>query len=709
VSGWTLAAAILLSIGVAISTAIQLFMWAVGGFDDLNLEGWRAVYTISVVASLFFAGVPLSLFFFALMADIRKAVALGANGRSARPAAALVVIGVVLSAAVQCIAWAIGASEAFEYDRWRTGYSISLLAGLLFAYLPLVRFYLVSKAARREAANPVSKPNPVADANSPANVKPLGDPLLTTRRVLGWILLLSVPLWPLMGPVLLIWLILPGRRTNAFYLRSFRNDPATWPRRKAAQRALGRQFRLSGIRDPRRRRSLLDWLGWGFFVLRYATPRYMDLEAGFDWKRRLWRSLADARCALVDSTDVTPFVHEEVELCYACLGLERLLFVCDASQDEAEWRLMIAKELLRDERRAKEVKVAMWSGESRESVRAYRDSVQQFAQHLPAGTAGLRPGAYGLTQTATGPAGPPVPVHTGWGFIGRWALTAPIALCLGALLAYIGLALGLRPDVISSATTLVFVGVLGAIFAWMFGALIVDSALPSQRLKAIVGLAMIPLPLAMLLPAIQQTHAAADRVACSSNLRQIGQALRFYQETHGDFPAAYTTDGQGKPLLSWRVEILPFLEQEFLYYSVDFGASWDSPRNKALHDQMPDVFRCPAQGEEETTSPYLLVVDRGFAWKRPEAWGTSRILVIESAASGRNWMDPTPGEISDIGPSAEGSVRPLHSGGTHGVLETGEVVFLTDEDIRELLSTPTEQREPVEAGAPIEEPAPPAP
>lgn len=694
VSGWTLAAAILLLIGAPISTAIQLFMWTVGGFDDLNLEGWRAIYTISLVASLFFTGVPLSLFFFALTADMRKAVALGAIGRTARPAAVLVLIGIAVSMGIQCIAWAVGASEAFDYDRWRTGYSFSLLAGLLFTYVPLVRFFFVLRSARRATLNPVSKSTPVANANSPADVKPLGDPLLTTRRVLGWVLLLSVPLWPLMGPVLLIWLILPARRTNAFYLRSFRNDPATWPRRKAAQRALGSKFRLSGIRDPRRRRSLLDWLGWGFFVLRYATPRYMDLEAGFDWKRRLWRSLADARCALVDSTDITPFVHEEVELCYACLGLERLLFVCDASKDEAEWRLMIAKELLRDERRAKEVKVAIWSDEDRESVRAYRDAVKQFAQHLPAGTAGLRPSAYGLAQTATGPAGPPVPVHTGWGFVGRWALTAPIALGLGALLAYIGLALGLHPDAISSATTLAFVGVLGAIFAWMFGALIVDSALPSQRVRAIVGLLMIPLPPAMLLPAVQQTRAAADRVACSSNLRQIGQALRFYQETHGDFPPAYTVDDRGRPLHSWRVEILPFLEQEFLYFRIDSGAPWNSPQNSALHDEMPDVFRCPSQDEQEMTSPYMLVIDRGYLRDRPEGWGASRILVIESGSAAGNWMDPTPSEIDAFGPGTGVSAHSSHSGGTHAVLETGEVVFLTNEEVSGLLSTAKREAAP---------------
>ncbi len=90
--------------------------------------------------------------------------------------------------------------------------------------------------------------------------------------------------------------ILPAPPVNALYLRSFRNDPATWPIRKAAQSALGRKFRLSGIRDPRRRwPPVIRFMHAAFFAIRCCTPKFMNLEAGTDWKARLWRSLA--KCA----------------------------------------------------------------------------------------------------------------------------------------------------------------------------------------------------------------------------------------------------------------------------------------------------------------------------------------------------------------------------------------------------------------------------
>src|SRR5262249_39087474 len=140
--------------------------------------------------------------------------------------------------------------------------------------------------------------------------------------------------------------ILPRRLTNAFYLRSFRNDPATWPVRKAIQRALGRRFRLSGIRDPRRRwNPLFRMLLTVVFCFRYATPKYMNLEAGNDWKARLWRSLADARCAFLDLTDLTPFVEEEIVLAVRCLGVGRVLFIGDTSRSADEWRGMVARVL----------------------------------------------------------------------------------------------------------------------------------------------------------------------------------------------------------------------------------------------------------------------------------------------------------------------------------------------------------------------------
>jgi hypothetical protein len=105
--------------------------------------------------------------------------------------------------------------------------------------------------------------------------------------------------------LLLVGLLLPVRDPDVFYLRSFRRDRSTPRLRKVLQQALGREVRVTGIRDPRRRAyRVLRYLNYFPFILKYGTTRYLNLEAEDDWKARLWRSLCHARGAVVDVTDL---------------------------------------------------------------------------------------------------------------------------------------------------------------------------------------------------------------------------------------------------------------------------------------------------------------------------------------------------------------------------------------------------------------------
>ena len=188
----------------------------------------------------------------------------------------------------------------------------------------------------------------------------------------------------------IVYRILPRRQTNAFYLRAFRNDAATLGMRKTIQRTLGyRAFRLSGIRDPDRRGSPF-WRGLNLILLaiRYSTPKYMDLEAGDDWKARLWSSLAEARCAFIDVSDPTPFLLEEVVLAVRSLGLKRVLFLGNVSLDEEAWRHRVAAMLEAKTPDSADIQVAVWGSES-EHRRSFVDRVRRFAPELPEGLPGL--------------------------------------------------------------------------------------------------------------------------------------------------------------------------------------------------------------------------------------------------------------------------------------------------------------------------------
>jgi hypothetical protein len=87
----------------------------------------------------------------------------------------------------------------------------------------------------------------------------------------------------------------------------------------------------------------------------------------------------------------------------------------------------------------------------------------------------------------------------------------------------------------------------------------------------------------------------ANLIRCENNLKQITLALRNYESTYAKFPAVANFDKQGKPLLSWRVHLLPYLEQEQLYKEFHLDEPWDSEHNKNLIARMPAVYRCPSQ------------------------------------------------------------------------------------------------------------------
>jgi prepilin-type processing-associated H-X9-DG protein len=79
-----------------------------------------------------------------------------------------------------------------------------------------------------------------------------------------------------------------------------------------------------------------------------------------------------------------------------------------------------------------------------------------------------------------------------------------------------------------------------------------------------------------------------------NNLKQIGLALHNFHDVNKRFPAGGTRDGNGKPLLSWRVHILPYLDQKALYDQFRLNEPWDSEHNKKLISPMPAVFVSPS-------------------------------------------------------------------------------------------------------------------
>lgn len=97
----------------------------------------------------------------------------------------------------------------------------------------------------------------------------------------------------------------------------------------------------------------------------------------------------------------------------------------------------------------------------------------------------------------------------------------------------------------------------------------------------------------LMTPAILAARSAARRTQGMNQLKQIGLAMHNYHDVHRRFPPQAIRSKDGKPLLSWRVAILPFLEQNDLYRQFRLEEPWDSEHNRRLLDKMPQVYADP--------------------------------------------------------------------------------------------------------------------
>ena len=107
---------------------------------------------------------------------------------------------------------------------------------------------------------------------------------------------------------------------------------------------------------------------------------------------------------------------------------------------------------------------------------------------------------------------------------------------------------------------------------------------------------------------LERARAAARRTASMNNLKQLALAFHNYHDAYNAFPPAAVIGPNGKPWHSWRVLVLPFIEELDLYKQYDFSQPWDSPKNLAVAEKMPKVFRDPARdGPLDTLTDYAAI------------------------------------------------------------------------------------------------------
>jgi hypothetical protein len=205
------------------------------------------------------------------------------------------------------------------------------------------------------------------------------------------------------------------------------------------------------------------------------------------------------------------------------------------------------------------------------------------------------------------------------------------------------------------------------------------STMPGSSLGATA-----PVGAALLLPAVASARQAARRAQSMNNIKQLAIAMLNYENSHNSFPPAYSSDKQGKPLLSWRVAVLPYIAGKDLYDQFHLDEPWDSEHNKQLVARMPREFRSPVSSAAPGMTNYLTVRGKDTAFPGKDGVkpaqitdGMSNTIMLVEVGDARAvpWTKPDDFEYDEKNPKA--GLLGLYPGGFNAVFCDGAARFLS--------------------------------
>jgi hypothetical protein len=171
-------------------------------------------------------------------------------------------------------------------------------------------------------------------------------------------------------------------------------------------------------------------------------------------------------------------------------------------------------------------------------------------------------------------------------------------------------------------------------------------------------------------------------------LTQVALAMLNYEAEHGRLPPAVVYGEDGKPLHSWRVLILPYLDEEALYKDFRLDEPWDSPHNIQLLPRMPQVYAAPGR-KARKMPPYHTVVhvfvSKGTAFEGREGLktatdfpdGRSNTILLVEAGKPVPWTKPE--ELPYAADQPLPDLQPIFKGGFRVALVDGLTLWIGEE------------------------------
>jgi Protein of unknown function (DUF1559) len=203
----------------------------------------------------------------------------------------------------------------------------------------------------------------------------------------------------------------------------------------------------------------------------------------------------------------------------------------------------------------------------------------------------------------------------------------------------------------------------------------------------------------LLVLAVLGAREDACKSQCKSHLKQIGLGLVNYCDTYGCYPPPYVADESGRPMHSWRVLILPFIDENELYGRYRFDEPWNGPNNRRLHDTAIRMFSCPTEHARANSiyTSYLAIVGPETLWPEGRVVSTpdvvdgtgNTLMVVEVINSGVHWLEPRDLHVLQMAPtinshSGKGISSP-HKRGAHAAFADDSVRFLDEQTTATML------------------------
>lgn len=223
-------------------------------------------------------------------------------------------------------------------------------------------------------------------------------------------------------------------------------------------------------------------------------------------------------------------------------------------------------------------------------------------------------------------------------------------------------------------------------------------------IELLVVLIVIFMLIALLLPAVQSVNGPSQRMRCTNNLKQFALAMHTYHDAHKALPPAQLLDKDGKPLHSWRMLLLPYMEEQQLYEELRLDEVWDGEHNKFRNKKEIRGFTCPpaerfrekAKVNEEMRkllTDYQVVTGPQTPFDGGKCTsfdvferGTSHTYFITESTTAVPRFSPVdlPYDLLDLGVlSPKGGIRAVgghHTGGANAAMADGSVQFINSSE-----------------------------